>query len=97
MVARPGRVLFISAGFTGSEVASVCRELGLEVTVAEAGAAPRAPRSAGDRRGGRGAVHARSRPPHRVADGQDADVSMIPPAVVSEVLTLSRTGVATLG
>ncbi|GAA1265106.1 hypothetical protein GCM10009609_30380 [Pseudonocardia aurantiaca] len=40
LAARPGRVLVIGAGFTGSEVASVCRELGLEVTVAEAGPAP---------------------------------------------------------
>jgi hypothetical protein len=31
-----------------------------------------------------------------VGDSQDADVSMILPAVVSKVLTLSRTGVATL-
>ncbi|MEV1175151.1 FAD-dependent oxidoreductase [Nonomuraea sp. NPDC049784] len=37
---RPGRVLIIGAGFTGSEVASVCRELGLDVTVAERGPAP---------------------------------------------------------
>jgi NADPH-dependent 2,4-dienoyl-CoA reductase/sulfur reductase-like enzyme/ferredoxin len=36
----PGRVLVIGAGFTGSEVASACRELGLAVTVAEAGPAP---------------------------------------------------------
>ncbi|GAA1224992.1 FAD-dependent oxidoreductase [Pseudonocardia alaniniphila] len=40
VAARPGRVLVIGAGFTGSEVASVCRELGLAVTVAEAGPAP---------------------------------------------------------
>jgi NADPH-dependent 2,4-dienoyl-CoA reductase/sulfur reductase-like enzyme len=31
----PRRVLIIGAGFIGSEVASVCRDLGLEVTVAE--------------------------------------------------------------
>jgi NADPH-dependent 2,4-dienoyl-CoA reductase/sulfur reductase-like enzyme/ferredoxin len=37
---RPGRVLVIGSGFTGSEVASVCRELDLPVTVAEAGPAP---------------------------------------------------------
>ncbi|WP_427169960.1 FAD-dependent oxidoreductase [Arthrobacter sp. 92] len=37
---RPRRVLVIGAGFIGSEVASVCRELGLPVTVAEAGPAP---------------------------------------------------------
>ncbi|MGH3317411.1 MAG: NAD(P)/FAD-dependent oxidoreductase, partial [Nocardioidaceae bacterium] len=37
---RPGRVLVIGAGFTGSEVASVCRELDVPVTVAEAGPAP---------------------------------------------------------
>ncbi|HYZ01100.1 MAG TPA: FAD-dependent oxidoreductase [Candidatus Binatia bacterium] len=36
----PGRVLVVGAGFTGSEVASVCRERGLEVTVAERGPAP---------------------------------------------------------
>jgi NADPH-dependent 2,4-dienoyl-CoA reductase/sulfur reductase-like enzyme/ferredoxin len=40
VAARPGRVLVIGAGFTGSEVASVCREHGLAVTVAEAGPAP---------------------------------------------------------
>ncbi|MCX4574730.1 FAD-dependent oxidoreductase [Streptomyces sp. NBC_01571] len=34
------RVLVIGAGFTGSEVASACREQGLEVTVAERGPAP---------------------------------------------------------
>jgi NADPH-dependent 2,4-dienoyl-CoA reductase/sulfur reductase-like enzyme len=33
-------VLVIGAGFTGCEVASVCRELGLSVTVAERGATP---------------------------------------------------------
>ncbi|GAA2872735.1 FAD-dependent oxidoreductase [Streptosporangium fragile] len=38
--ARPRRVLVIGAGFTGSEVASACRERGLEVTVAERGPAP---------------------------------------------------------
>jgi NADPH-dependent 2,4-dienoyl-CoA reductase/sulfur reductase-like enzyme len=38
--ARPSRVLVIGAGFTGSEVASVCRELGLAVTVVERSAAP---------------------------------------------------------
>jgi NADPH-dependent 2,4-dienoyl-CoA reductase/sulfur reductase-like enzyme/ferredoxin len=38
--ARPRRVLIIGAGFIGSEIASVCRELELPVTVAEAGAAP---------------------------------------------------------
>lgn len=37
---RPRRVLVIGAGFTGSEVASVCRELGLAVTVAERSASP---------------------------------------------------------
>src|SRR5262249_31138700 len=36
----PRRVLIIGAGFIGSEVASVCRELGLPVTVAERGSAP---------------------------------------------------------
>jgi NADPH-dependent 2,4-dienoyl-CoA reductase/sulfur reductase-like enzyme len=38
--AKPGRVLIIGAGFIGSEMASVCRELGLAVTVAERGDAP---------------------------------------------------------
>jgi NADPH-dependent 2,4-dienoyl-CoA reductase/sulfur reductase-like enzyme len=37
---RPRRVLVIGGGFTGSEVASVCRELGLPVTLTERGAAP---------------------------------------------------------
>ena len=36
----PRRVLVIGAGFTGSEVASICRELDLPVTVAEQGPAP---------------------------------------------------------
>ncbi|MPY34781.1 FAD-dependent oxidoreductase [Streptomyces adustus] len=36
----PRRVLVIGAGFTGSEIASACRERGLSVTVAERGAAP---------------------------------------------------------
>ena len=40
LAARPRRVLVIGAGFIGCEVASVCRELGLQVTVAEAGPAP---------------------------------------------------------
>ncbi|MFI6846141.1 FAD-dependent oxidoreductase [Kitasatospora sp. NBC_00085] len=38
--AGPRRVLVIGAGFTGSEIASACRERGLAVTVAERGAAP---------------------------------------------------------
>jgi len=38
--ARPRRVLVIGAGFTGSEIASACRERGIEVTVAERGPAP---------------------------------------------------------
>src|SRR5271170_2044947 len=37
---KPGRVLIVGAGFIGSEMASVCRDLGLEVTVAERAAAP---------------------------------------------------------
>jgi NADPH-dependent 2,4-dienoyl-CoA reductase/sulfur reductase-like enzyme len=36
----PRRVLVIGAGFIGSEVASVCRELGLDVTVAERASTP---------------------------------------------------------
>ncbi len=38
--ASPERVLVIGAGFTGSEIASACRERGIEVTVAERGPAP---------------------------------------------------------
>ena len=40
LAAKPGRVLIVGAGFIGSEMASVCRELGLAVTVAERGNAP---------------------------------------------------------
>ncbi|MER5327196.1 NAD(P)/FAD-dependent oxidoreductase [Streptosporangium roseum] len=40
LAARPSRVLIIGAGFIGSEVASVCRELDISVTVAERGSAP---------------------------------------------------------
>lgn len=40
LAAGPERVLVIGGGFTGSEIASACRELGLEVTVAERGPAP---------------------------------------------------------
>ena len=38
--ARPKRVLIVGAGFIGSEIASVCRDLGLDVTVAERSSAP---------------------------------------------------------
>ncbi len=40
LLAGPGRVLVIGAGFTGGEVASSCRDLGLAVTVTQRGAAP---------------------------------------------------------
>jgi len=40
LATRPRRVLIIGSGFIGSEAASVCRELGLEVTVTERGPAP---------------------------------------------------------
>ena len=40
LAAEPRRVLIIGSGFIGSEVASVCCDLGLEVTVAERGPAP---------------------------------------------------------
>ncbi|GAB3971665.1 FAD-dependent oxidoreductase [Actinoallomurus acanthiterrae] len=38
--ATGGRVLVVGGGFTGSEVASSCRDLGLPVTVAQRGPAP---------------------------------------------------------
>jgi NADPH-dependent 2,4-dienoyl-CoA reductase/sulfur reductase-like enzyme len=40
LAAGPRRVLVIGGGFTGSEIASVCRELDLAVTLAERSAAP---------------------------------------------------------
>jgi NADPH-dependent 2,4-dienoyl-CoA reductase/sulfur reductase-like enzyme len=40
LAARPRRVLIIGAGYIGSEMASVCRGLGLDVTVAERAPAP---------------------------------------------------------
>ena len=40
LASRPRRVLVIGAGFTGSEVASACRDRNIEVTVAERGPAP---------------------------------------------------------
>ncbi|MFD0591835.1 FAD-dependent oxidoreductase [Catellatospora coxensis] len=40
LAAGPRRVLVIGSGFTGSEMASVCAELDIPVTVAEAGPAP---------------------------------------------------------
>src|SRR5437879_560956 len=40
LAAGPPRVLVIGAGFTGSEIASVCRGRGLPVTVVELGSAP---------------------------------------------------------
>jgi NADPH-dependent 2,4-dienoyl-CoA reductase/sulfur reductase-like enzyme len=40
LAAGPKRVLVIGAGFTGSEVASVCRELGVPVTVTERSPTP---------------------------------------------------------
>jgi len=40
LAAGPRRVLVIGGGFTGSEIASDCRELGLPVTVTERGTAP---------------------------------------------------------
>lgn len=40
LAARPQRVLVIGGGFTGSEIASACCELGLPVTVVERGTAP---------------------------------------------------------
>ncbi|POX37285.1 FAD-dependent oxidoreductase [Streptomyces sp. Ru73] len=40
LAAGPRRVLVIGGGFTGSEIASACRERGIEVTVAERGPGP---------------------------------------------------------
>lgn len=40
LATRPYRVLVIGGGFTGSEIASVCCELGLPVSVVERGSAP---------------------------------------------------------
>ncbi|MEV4575520.1 FAD/NAD(P)-binding oxidoreductase [Nonomuraea jabiensis] len=40
LAARPSRVLVIGGGFIGSEVASVCRELDIPVTLTERGPAP---------------------------------------------------------
>ncbi|GHO93468.1 pyridine nucleotide-disulfide oxidoreductase [Reticulibacter mediterranei] len=40
LAAHPRRVLIIGGGFTGSEIASVCCELGLPVTLVERGTAP---------------------------------------------------------
>jgi len=40
LAAKPKRVLIIGAGFIGSEMASVCRELDIPVTVAERASAP---------------------------------------------------------
>ncbi len=40
LAARPQRVLVIGGGFTGSEIASACCELGLPVTMVERGTAP---------------------------------------------------------
>ena len=40
LAAGPGRVLIIGGGFIGSEVASVCRELGLPVTLVERSGVP---------------------------------------------------------
>src|SRR5258707_1513996 len=40
LAAKPRRVLVIGGGFTGSEIASHCRELGLPITAVERGGAP---------------------------------------------------------
>ncbi|GAB4048691.1 NAD(P)/FAD-dependent oxidoreductase [Catellatospora paridis] len=40
IAAGPKRVLIIGAGFTGSEIASICRERDIAVTVAELGSGP---------------------------------------------------------
>src|SRR5262249_21521603 len=63
LAGRPARVLVIGAGFTGSEVASACRDQDLAVTVAERGVAPLVG-ALGEVGGGGGA---RLPPRHRVA------------------------------
>jgi NADPH-dependent 2,4-dienoyl-CoA reductase/sulfur reductase-like enzyme len=40
LAARPRRVLVVGSGFVGSEIASVCRDLDLAVTVTERGSGP---------------------------------------------------------
>jgi NADPH-dependent 2,4-dienoyl-CoA reductase/sulfur reductase-like enzyme len=40
LASGPRRVLVVGGGFTGSEIASCCRELGLPVTLVERGSAP---------------------------------------------------------
>jgi len=40
LAARPSHVLVIGGGFTGSEIASVCRQLELDVTLTDRGPAP---------------------------------------------------------
>ncbi len=60
--AGPRRVLVIGAGFTGSEIASACRDLGLAVTVTERAATP----LAGALGGTIGAVAARMQREHGV-------------------------------
>ncbi len=60
--AGPQRVLVIGAGFTGSEIASACRERGIAVTVAERGPAP----LAGALGGALGALAARLQRAHGV-------------------------------
>ena len=66
LAAGPKRVLIIGAGFIGSEVASVCRDLGLEVTVAERAAAPLAGALGGVIGGSRrNSARAWGRPAHR--------------------------------
>ena len=62
LAAGPRRVLVIGAGFTGSEIASACRELGLPVTVTERAATP----LAGALGGAIGAVAARLQREHGV-------------------------------
>ena len=40
LAARPGRIVVVGGGFNGSEIASVCRVLGLPVTLVEVSATP---------------------------------------------------------
>ncbi|GAA2607942.1 hypothetical protein GCM10010399_43490 [Dactylosporangium fulvum] len=105
LATRPDRVLVIGAGFTGSEVASGVRDLGLPVTVIEVGLAPLAGALGGvvggDLRCGvtvtalEGDGQGRLRRA-RLGDGDvvDADVAVAAPGGVRNVEWLRDSGLA---